>query len=131
MCTGPLASLPIHAAGIYHVPNGESVSDYVISSYTPTLNALLTSPPEFSGDFEMLVAIDEERLKHTTAELQKIKLRVPSKYLVSLGIPGAPAYMTEILSRLPTASIVHLACHGVQDPSNPLNSRLILKDTDG
>ena len=78
----------------------------------------------------MLVAIDEERLKHTTAELQKIKLRVPSKYLVSLGIPGAPAYMTEILSRLPTASIVHLACHGVQDPSNPLNSRLILKDTD-
>ena len=41
--TGPLAFLPIHAAGIYN--NGMArydISDYAVSSYTPTLNALLS-----------------------------------------------------------------------------------------
>ncbi|CAG8697403.1 9223_t:CDS:1, partial [Acaulospora colombiana] len=42
--TGPLAFLPIHAAGIYDPGSVDSqISDYVISSYTPTLSALLES----------------------------------------------------------------------------------------
>ncbi|KIM72163.1 hypothetical protein PILCRDRAFT_829961, partial [Piloderma croceum F 1598] len=43
--TGPLAFLPIHAAGIYNadgtVPH--SLADVAISSYTPSLSALLNS----------------------------------------------------------------------------------------
>ncbi|KAF9000812.1 hypothetical protein BDQ17DRAFT_1426847 [Cyathus striatus] len=44
--TGPLAFLPIHAAGIYTGNDayfGSTTSDYVVSSYTPTLNALFFS----------------------------------------------------------------------------------------
>lgn len=43
--------LPIHAAGCYDVP-GSEIFDYVISSYTPILSALLTSqqsPTKFPG----------------------------------------------------------------------------------
>jgi len=43
--TGPFAFLPIHAAGIYLDERTESISDYVISSYTPTISSLLTDIP--------------------------------------------------------------------------------------
>lgn len=33
-----------------------------------------------------------------------------------------------VLSRLPTASVLHLACHGDQLPSNPLQSGFIMRD---
>jgi CHAT domain-containing protein len=33
-----------------------------------------------------------------------------------------------VLSHLPTASIVHFACHGEQNLSNPMDSALILHD---
>ncbi|KAJ7090650.1 hypothetical protein C8R44DRAFT_861251 [Mycena epipterygia] len=41
--TGPLAFLPIHAAGLYGENQGfgSKLSDFLISSYTPTLTALL------------------------------------------------------------------------------------------
>ena len=43
--TGPLAFLPIHAAGLYGAAHslvpGSRLSDYVVSSYIPTLSALL------------------------------------------------------------------------------------------
>ncbi|KAG9111570.1 hypothetical protein FRC07_008037, partial [Ceratobasidium sp. 392] len=47
---GPLAFLPLHAASRYG-QSGSSVSDYVISSYTPTISALLGSqqPTDFNG----------------------------------------------------------------------------------
>ncbi|KZV65988.1 hypothetical protein PENSPDRAFT_756016 [Peniophora sp. CONT] len=41
--TGPLAYLPLHAAGIYKDKFGPRVFDFVVSSYTPSLTALLRS----------------------------------------------------------------------------------------
>ena len=42
--TGPLAFLLIHAAGIYNKgKTGLNISDYVVSSYTPTLTALINA----------------------------------------------------------------------------------------
>ncbi|KAF5338764.1 hypothetical protein D9611_013322 [Ephemerocybe angulata] len=38
--TGPLSFLPIHAAGIYKESESETVLDYAVSSYTPTVTAL-------------------------------------------------------------------------------------------
>ena len=41
--TGPLAFLPIHAAGIYDEHGtgaGSTISEFAISSYTPTIRAL-------------------------------------------------------------------------------------------
>ena len=51
--TGPLTRLPLHAAGIYdlHVPTDSRprVYDYVVSSYTPSLSALLRSLRSANG----------------------------------------------------------------------------------
>jgi hypothetical protein len=67
-------------------------------------------------------------LGYTTRELEKIEARMPTEWLVRLGIPGAPAFVKEVVSHLPTASIVHFACHGEQNTLNPLDSALILQD---
>jgi CHAT domain-containing protein len=64
----------------------------------------------------------------TVRELQKIEDHVPKEWLVKLGIPGAPASVKDVISNLPTASIVHFACHGEQNARNPLDSALILQD---
>src|SRR5271154_700817 len=55
--TGLLAFLPIHAAGLYDTQEiGQKVSDYVVSSYTPTLTAILElSEPVMQEDFQVLM----------------------------------------------------------------------------
>ncbi|CCM00511.1 uncharacterized protein FIBRA_02545 [Fibroporia radiculosa] len=135
MATGPFASLPIHAAGVYD-PNGDTlcVNDYVVSSYTPTLNALLAERPPTTEEFKMLVAIQpttpgQQSLKFTTEELRMIEKHIPAKCLITYGsTPGKPTLVQNILRDMPAVSIAHFACHGVQDARNPLNSALLLDD---
>ena len=135
--TGLFAFLPVHAAGIYNMGSegAECVSDYVISSYTPTLKALLTlpPPPPLKNCFKMMVVIQPERtdyspLPGTIDELRKIEAQVPSEYLLKLGTLAAPASIEGVYSHLPTAHIAHFACHGEQNFENPLESALILAD---
>ncbi|CAE6422057.1 unnamed protein product [Rhizoctonia solani] len=58
--TGPLSYLPLHAAGDYDDPQMKAFTfEYVISSYTPTLSALIPDPlydtsPESSCDILMV-----------------------------------------------------------------------------
>lgn len=126
--TGPFAFLPIHAAGIYDGEMTVSVSDYVVSSYTPTIATLLTPAPRPNHSFEMLVVIQPKTLPCTVQELQKIEGRISSKFLFRLGIPGAPASVEEVVTRLSSASIAHFACRGHQNVRNPLDSFLILEN---
>ncbi|CAE6432828.1 unnamed protein product [Rhizoctonia solani] len=42
--TGPLSFLPLHAAGDYRDSGQKKAFEYVVSSYTPTLSALLSDP---------------------------------------------------------------------------------------
>jgi CHAT domain-containing protein len=107
-----------------------SVSDYVVSSYTPTIAALRTAKPVISDSFEMMVVIQSKTLPCTVQELQNIEARVPNEFLAKLGTPKALASVEEVVSRLPSASIVHFACHGHQNIQNPLDSALILEDGD-
>ncbi|KAI0083818.1 hypothetical protein BDY19DRAFT_1029974 [Irpex rosettiformis] len=47
--TGPLTFLPLHAAGIYNERGAlETIMDYAVSSYTPTLEALLKPRTQIS-----------------------------------------------------------------------------------
>jgi CHAT domain-containing protein len=106
----------------------ESVFDYVVSSYTPTITAILPAPPPPSNSFKMVVVVQPDTLPYTIQELQKIQAHVPSECIVELGVPGTPASVEEVISHLSTASMVHFACHGLQDTHNPLNSALVLED---
>ncbi|KAJ7433804.1 CHAT domain-containing protein [Mycena latifolia] len=136
--TGSLSFLPLHAAGIYNSDNAHAscVSDYVISSYTPTLTALLDPPLEKPSAFKMTAVIQPTAptfsnnfgaLPGSRKELNEIKKLVPDAWLVSLG-DSSRATVKAALGHLRQSSLVHFACHGAQDLEHPLNSRLVLSD---
>ncbi|THH12052.1 hypothetical protein EW146_g7830 [Bondarzewia mesenterica] len=132
--TGPFTFLPLHAAGIYSGRgDGEDmVSQYVVSSCTHTLNALFPPLPQPAKPFKILAAIhsppDGSSLPCVGDELKMIEKHVPSDLLVKLGIPEAPSLVRDVLSHIPSASIVHFACHGTQNAQNPLESSLRMED---
>jgi CHAT domain-containing protein len=118
----------LHAAGLYNIEMHEMVSDYVISSYIPTIGALLAETPPRARKFEMMVVIQNQTLPCTVRELEAIRKWVPNEVLVTFGIPDSPALVESVASRLSTASIAHFACHGQQNFNSPLDSALILED---
>ncbi|KAJ6548930.1 hypothetical protein B0H19DRAFT_1074726 [Mycena capillaripes] len=81
--TGPLISLPIHAAGLYGKDDGfgSKLSDFVIPSYTPSLTALMQGfrPSSRSPlDLRLLAVAQpstfgQSRLPGTREEIQRIQ----------------------------------------------------------
>ncbi|KAJ7438156.1 CHAT domain-containing protein [Mycena latifolia] len=127
--TGPFTFLPIHAAGIYDTDGTDCVSDYVVSSYTPTLAGLLDPPVHAATTFKMTVVAEPNApncspLPGTEAEAIKIKSRVPNQWLTCL----RSTTRSKVVEHLQESSIVHFACHGIQDSYNPLDSGLRLSD---
>jgi CHAT domain-containing protein len=76
----------------------------------------------------MMVVIQSKGLSSTKKELKKIEQHVPSDLLIRFGIPGSPASVETIASGLSDVSIAHFACHGKQNPFQPLESGLKLED---
>ncbi|KAF8171572.1 CHAT domain-containing protein [Mycena galopus ATCC 62051] len=127
--TGPFVFLPIHAAGIYEANSTDHVSQYVISSYTPTLTALLNSPSHMAASFKMLAVAEPNApgyspLPGTEEEVRRIRDRVPGAWFNSMS--HRPA--NDIAVHLQDSSLVHFACHGIQDENDPLNSGLMFSD---
>ncbi|KAF9072229.1 CHAT domain-containing protein [Rhodocollybia butyracea] len=124
--TGPFAFLPIHAAGIFESSGIalEDVSDYVISSYTPTLNPLLAQPSQLDDTFKVLAVAEHSSLPGTLNDLQRINKWVLPKHLVVLGTTESPTTVEDVLSHISRASIAHFACHGTQNNENPFKSAL-------
>ncbi|KAJ6537190.1 CHAT domain-containing protein [Mycena capillaripes] len=130
--TGPLAFLPLHAAGIYGQDMIDCTSDYVVSSYTPTLTTLLDPPLHIASPFQITAIIQphtpgQDQLPGATAELKKIVTWVPDQWLNALG-DTTPATVKPTLIHLQQSSIMHFACHGTQDLEHPLDSGFILTD---
>ncbi|KAF8492717.1 hypothetical protein JB92DRAFT_3127719 [Gautieria morchelliformis] len=114
----------MHAAGMYNAGEPQCVSDYVVSSYTPTITALLSDVP-IPDPFKVMVVIEpntpgQSGLSYTVDELQRIESHVPEKDLIKF----QSANVEEVVSHLLTTSIAHFACHGQQHPENPLESAL-------
>lgn len=112
----------------------ECAADYFVSSYTPTVGALLAHSPDPSesthttSTFKMMVVVQTEELFYAKKELENIQRYVSSDALVVFGVPGTVANVEIVASSLSEASIVHFACHGKQDRSKPLDSGLKLHD---
>jgi CHAT domain-containing protein len=133
--TGPLAFLPIHAAGIYN--NGMArydISDYAVSSYTPTLNALINAGKYHSTrqTFRGLLAVSQPNtpgyleLPNTTEEL--VRIRQQAHDFTVHELKGPAALIKSVVDGMNTHSWVHLACHAVQHPIEPTKSALCLHD---
>ena len=127
--TGPLAFLPLHAAGRHGTP-GAAVVDRVISSYTPTLRALRQARQARPTAGSMLVVGLPEtpglpELPSVEAESELLARLLPGRVTA---LTGREATRARVLAELPAAAWAHFACHGRQDPRDPSSGALLLHD---
>ena len=76
----------------------------------------------------MIAVVQTKELSSAKTELEKIQRHIPSDALAVFGVPESVANVETVASCLSEASIVHFACHGMQDRLKPLNSGLKLED---
>ncbi|CAE6478493.1 hypothetical protein ACGC1H_006303 [Rhizoctonia solani] len=131
--TGILSFLPIHAAGKYDQPHSK-VSDFVVSSYTPTLTALL-SPNSYSSNARpRVLAVSQEatpghnQLPGTTIELACIENHARNFAELSQ-ITSSDATAPAVLNAMEQHDWVHLACHAHQNVENPTKSGFFLYES--
>ncbi|KAF8901389.1 CHAT domain-containing protein [Gymnopilus junonius] len=138
--TGPLAFLPIHAAGIYGGPNTtipSVLSDFAISSYTPTLRALIDKASKLATigrQREGLFMISQPNtpnlppIPETKVEIQAIQRLMKGCNFPVLCLEGAAATVDQVIINMETHTSIHFACHANQDTSEPLKSGFALQD---
>jgi CHAT domain-containing protein len=140
--TGGFAHLPLHAAGT----SGKWCSDYVVSSYTPTLGTLvgarsLFKPVEKHRIKALVAAVPRSdvqgwtELLSTLDETKAVRDSIPDGALIalhdsedSLAMAGEGISAQMLLQNLPDTNILHLACHGHQNPENALQSGFVTSD---
>lgn len=132
--TGPLALLPVHAAGHYGpgVRTGSrSLLDRAVPSYAPTVRALTAArarrepaaPPN-----PLVVAMSRTPgagpLPQAGAEAEAVRELFPG----SLVLADEGATRERIVEELPRHTWAHFACHAVTDRETPSRGRLLLHD---
>ncbi|KAJ7734062.1 hypothetical protein B0H16DRAFT_1695911 [Mycena metata] len=133
--TGPLAFLPIHAAGLYGKDQafGAKLSDFLISSYTPSLTALIQGhrPQSESQAGTQLLAVTQSSaegqsfIPGTLEEIKCIEQHAKGKVPV-LWLDRDMATIEEVQKGMKDSRWVHFACHGLQDESVHLTAGMLL-----
>ncbi|KIJ56078.1 hypothetical protein M422DRAFT_151080, partial [Sphaerobolus stellatus SS14] len=136
--TGSLAFLPLHAAGLYtqgDYSEPTALFDLVVSSYTPTIAALLQPPAEqivrTSVGKRLLIVSQpntpgQKSLPGTKEEVKSIvKCTLPTAVY---HLNDKQATVSAVLELMEQHTWVHLACHGIQNSINPLESAFALHD---
>ncbi|MFI6107511.1 CHAT domain-containing protein [Streptomyces sp. NPDC051310] len=134
--TGLLSLLPLHAALLEG--NGRSGSVYahdrVVSSYVPTIGSLLhareTPAPEAGRTSLVAVAVDAGDAYPRLAALEDELAATGSLSGPRAELRDADATPEAVLAALRAHTHAHLACHGVRDPADPSQSRLLLHGGD-
>jgi hypothetical protein len=125
--TGPFSGLPLHAA---RLSDGRPCAAVGLA-YTPSLAALDNPGHPFDLAASVLIVADPTRkgqapLSGAIQELENLLKIWPHAHV----LPGSSATRSAVLTALPTASLIHLACHGMSDDRDPLNSLVVLADGD-
>ena len=138
--------LPIHAAGdhLRHFRTHEpcTVMDRVTSSYSPTLKALKysrtrrqelvkqsnnTTEPPIALLAAMEETIDRPTLGDAVREVKCVQPILKPQFRIC-SFTNPPPTRKDIVTNLRKCTIAHLACHGEANPSDPLQSRILLQD---
>jgi len=124
--------LPIHAAGIYGTKIGDKLSDYVVSSYTPTLTAILDSSISKVGDNFKILTVAQP-LTPNAAPIPKTEDEIKLVQSLARGIDvmtlmNEEGTVERVLQAMRDTDWIHMACHGKQETSEPMKSGLLLHD---
>ncbi|GAA2441763.1 CHAT domain-containing protein [Streptomyces lavendulocolor] len=145
---GALASLPLHAAGHHGEASGpaprddaaapagtgpapRTVLDRVVSSYTPTVGALRyararAAAPRPPGR-PLAVALPDTPGARPLGGAHR-EVGVLCGLLPTEVLHGEQATFDRVMDALPRHPWVHFACHGVSEPADPSNGRLLVHD---
>lgn len=133
--TGLASSFPFHAAGNHLTERNESANSRVLSSYTPSLRALLyTRNREPLSDqatqcpklltVSMATTPGADDLDGVLAEIVAVTDTIGNYvHAECLSQPDADT----VKRRLADCHIAHFACHGVSEPRDPSQSGLLLQ----
>ncbi|CAE7207044.1 unnamed protein product, partial [Rhizoctonia solani] len=131
--TGAVSFLPLHAAGLYDGVSPNAF-DLIVSSYTPTLGALLARGAQNSSSeaHTGVLAVGQANspgfrpLPNTVKELAIIKELVGTAPFQQLD--GSLATVDATLKAMESHSWVHLACHATQNRADLEQSAFHLHD---
>ncbi|KAI0083483.1 CHAT domain-containing protein [Irpex rosettiformis] len=134
--TGPLAFLPLHAAGIYRGQESsrKTIMDFVVSSYTPTLEALLKPRVQIDScndtDIYPRGLVVSQPATPGCSPIPKTTMEA-GIVMSLIGISTTTLHDSDgtveaVLSGMETNTWVHLACHGRQVENDPMNSSFFL-----
>ncbi|KAL9611933.1 MAG: hypothetical protein Q9167_003456 [Letrouitia subvulpina] len=135
----PMSSLsrfPLHAAGYHYKGSNRTVLDRVMSSYSPSIRAIIHGRPRralestLSAQVQaLLVAMQDtpkhQRLPSATSEIELLRHLCKSMVLHPVE-PGSSK--SDILSHLRNCKIFHFAGHSQTDNLDPSRSYLLLRD---
>jgi CHAT domain-containing protein/tetratricopeptide (TPR) repeat protein len=134
--TGEFSVLPFHAAGPFR-KGQKNLPDLYISSYTPTLTALIRArrcdPSDSAIEQKRFLAIGqakaagESELFSVGAELDNIRQNV-SGLATFTRIDGEESCAPRVVEELGKNEWVHFACHGLADRTEPFESAFVLHD---
>jgi CHAT domain-containing protein len=132
--------LPVHAAGIYDGRQQDYCSQYVVSSYAPTLSALQraqNAAPTLIKSKSKLACIAAAKphkalptLAYVDEELDHIRKAAIEANIAHYQDCSHSNTVSEAMHLIKSTNLVHITCHGVQDVTNPLSSGFCLADGD-
>lgn len=122
--------LPLDAAGPYK-KKSHDLSHFYISSYTPTLSALIRARPRVSRDILLPLS------KPTRTEGNDSDVSLPSQVLsLIVSRPSHPLHRSRTAMKqsrgasdaLDRNQWLHLACHGMPNRQQPFESSFAMRD---
>jgi tetratricopeptide (TPR) repeat protein len=128
---GQLTQMPFHAAGQYYKGSSNTVLDRVMSSYSPTIKALIYGrqycskhPTQQTSENALLVTVPGSGLPYALDEVKMLEGLCP--FLKLKPVQPAPQ-RDEILTHLRACKVFHFASHGRSNPLEPSESCLVLE----
>jgi len=126
--TSVFCSLPLHAAGPVEAEDGAKryFSDIYISSYTPTLSALIEARKGIANTLErpslLVIGQPDLTLPGVRGEIKSIQRLAPS----ASSLIGTKATRASVMDHLPKHRMAHFACHGTLNAERPFDAAFLL-----
>jgi CHAT domain-containing protein len=137
--TGNFSFLPLHAAGVYSGNAQEYSAQYLVSSYVPTISALLKAQQDWKpiptpALRSLLYGVSAGmrglgQLEHASNEVAVVRKRMLEASVLVVNDASCSPTVSAVRAGLETADahVLHLACHGLQH-ADPLSSCFVLED---